>query len=220
MPDSDSKNEPTFVVSDRRHFTSEGERRPDVPDAPESSGAHEPTASSLLVGEAPKPSPGQGGGKVGGKSQGATASAAGQAAGPGGAKKEAIPFPPAAPGAGASSTSAAAPSAAADAAPEPPSAEDWGPAGEEGEAAGPESVFSGFLESLYVSGMMQLGATMPGQIAQPQLDLEGARQTIEVLEALRLKTQGNLTPREARALEEILYELRMVFVQLTRKRAR
>jgi hypothetical protein len=44
-------------------------------------------------------------------------------------------------------------------------------------------------------------------------DREHIRQTIELLEALELKTRGNLTPEEVRLLEQLLFDLRMRFLQ-------
>lgn len=178
MPQSDA-NEPTFVVTDRRHFTPAGERRHDVPDAPE------PAAAAIELNPPPRPAPApEQAGKAGGRR-----------ADP--AKGNQIPFP----------APAAAPAPAS--VPEEPAAAASGPIG-----------FIGFLESLYASAMMQLGATAPGQLSRPEPDYEGARQTIEILGLLQQKTNGNLTAEEAQVLEEILYELRMVYVQLTRKRAR
>ena len=52
-----------------------------------------------------------------------------------------------------------------------------------------------FLASLYMTAMMQLGL-MRQQGGQPQVDIIGARQTIDTLSLLAEKTKGNLTPAE------------------------
>lgn len=44
-------------------------------------------------------------------------------------------------------------------------------------------------------------------------NLEAARFYIDLLEVLRQKTEGNLEPREADALEDVLYRLRLRYVQ-------
>lgn len=44
-------------------------------------------------------------------------------------------------------------------------------------------------------------------------NLEAARFYIDLLEVLRHKTEGNLDPREADALEDLLYRLRLRYVQ-------
>src|SRR3989442_863985 len=77
-----------------------------------------------------------------------------------------------------------------------------------------EITFERFLASLYMSGMLQLGL-MHEQGAPPQLDLIGARQTIDSLSLLSEKTKGNLTSVEQNFLQNALYELRMAYVEVT-----
>jgi hypothetical protein len=79
--------------------------------------------------------------------------------------------------------------------------------------------FERFLASLYMTGMLQLGL-MQEQGGQPQLDLIGARQTIDSLSLLSEKTKGNLTPKEQNFLQNALYELRMAYVEVTNAIAR
>jgi len=47
----------------------------------------------------------------------------------------------------------------------------------------------------------------------PQEDLEMARLHIDLLDVLRRKTIGNLTAQESQVLEDVLYQLRMRYVQ-------
>jgi hypothetical protein len=77
-----------------------------------------------------------------------------------------------------------------------------------------EITFERFLASLYMTGMLQLGL-MREQGAPPQLDLIGARQTIDSLSLLSEKTKGNLTSKEQDFLQNALYELRMAYVEVT-----
>jgi Domain of unknown function (DUF1844) len=77
-----------------------------------------------------------------------------------------------------------------------------------------EITFERFLASLYMTGMLQLGL-MQEQGGQPQLDLIGARQTIDTIALLADKTKGNLTSREENLLHNALYELRMAYVEVT-----
>jgi hypothetical protein len=77
-----------------------------------------------------------------------------------------------------------------------------------------EITFERFLASLYMTGMLQLGL-MREQGAPPQLDLIGARQTIDSLSLLSEKTKGNLTSKEQNFLQNALYELRMAYVEVT-----
>ena len=77
-----------------------------------------------------------------------------------------------------------------------------------------EITFERFLASLYMTGMMQLGL-MHEQGGQPQLDIIGARQTIDTLGMLSEKTKNNLTPKEQNFLQNALYELRMAYIEVT-----
>jgi hypothetical protein len=77
-----------------------------------------------------------------------------------------------------------------------------------------EVSFERFLASLYMTGMLQLGL-MHEQGMPPQVDLIGARQTIDTLGLLSEKTKGNLTSKEQNFLQNALYELRMAYVEVT-----
>ena len=82
-----------------------------------------------------------------------------------------------------------------------------------------EITFERFLASLYMTAMLQLGL-MRQQGGQPQVDIIGARQTIDTLSLISEKTKGNLTPAEANFLQNSLYELRMAYVEVTNALAR
>lgn len=83
----------------------------------------------------------------------------------------------------------------------------------------PAMSFDQLVQSVYLTAMMQLGgATTEGQ--QPQVDLMGARQSIDMLGVLGEKTKGNLTSEESRLLESALFELRMAFLEITQALAR
>ncbi|HJT70171.1 MAG TPA: DUF1844 domain-containing protein [Terriglobales bacterium] len=77
-----------------------------------------------------------------------------------------------------------------------------------------EMTFERFLASLYMTGMLQLGL-MHEQGMPPQVDLIGARQTIDTLGLLGDKTKNNLTPKEQSFLQNALYEMRMAYVEVT-----
>ena len=83
---------------------------------------------------------------------------------------------------------------------------------------GPVS-FEHLVQSMYMTAMMALGAgTQPGE--KPRIDLMGARQTIDLLGVLGEKTKGNLVADEQRLLESALFELRMMFLEITNAIAR
>jgi hypothetical protein len=83
----------------------------------------------------------------------------------------------------------------------------------------PAMSFEQLVQSIYMTAMMQLGAaTHEGQ--QPQVDILGARQSIDMLGVLAEKTKGNLSPEESRLLDSALFELRMAFLEITQALAR
>ncbi len=77
-----------------------------------------------------------------------------------------------------------------------------------------EVSFDKFIASLYMTALMQLGLAAP-QGAKPEVDLIGARQTIDTLSMLQEKTKGNLTPAEENMMQNCLYELRMAYLEVT-----
>jgi Domain of unknown function (DUF1844) len=74
--------------------------------------------------------------------------------------------------------------------------------------------FEHVIQSFYVSAMLAMGAgTEPGQKAR--VDILGARQSIDMLALLQEKTKGNLTQKEEATLQNVLFELRMMFLEIT-----
>ena len=83
----------------------------------------------------------------------------------------------------------------------------------------PAMSFDQLVQSVYITAIMQLGGTTrEGQ--QPQVDIIGARQSIDMLAVLQEKTKGNLTPAESQLLESALFELRLAFLEITQAIAR
>jgi len=79
-----------------------------------------------------------------------------------------------------------------------------------------ELSFTAFVVSLASTAAIHLGDLpdpVSGQAAE--VNLEGANQMIEILSLLDQKTRGNLTAEERQLLEQVLYELRMRFVQVS-----
>jgi hypothetical protein len=80
--------------------------------------------------------------------------------------------------------------------------------------AQPPITFEHLVQQFYVSAMIQMGAgAQDGQ--RPRVDILGARTTIDLLGVLAEKTKGNLTEGEDRALQTVLFETRMAFLELT-----
>jgi hypothetical protein len=80
--------------------------------------------------------------------------------------------------------------------------------------AEPQLTFTAFVLSLASSAAIHFGDLpdpISGDKAEP--NLEGASQMIEILALLEQKTRGNLTAEERQLLEQVLYELRLRFVE-------
>jgi hypothetical protein len=78
----------------------------------------------------------------------------------------------------------------------------------------PEMNFERVVESFYMSALIQMGAVRQ-EGEPPAVDIIGARQTIDSLTILQEKTKGNLTEREQTLLQNVLFELRMAWIELT-----
>jgi hypothetical protein len=85
----------------------------------------------------------------------------------------------------------------------------------EGSAVG----FDMLVSYLSTTAMFQLGLLEgPGGERIPP-DMPNARRTIDLLEVLQEKTRGNLTQREAKLLDDVLYDLRLSFVEIEKRLA-
>jgi hypothetical protein len=187
------KNLP-FVVTDRRKFNADGQPREgaDLTPAPEPAPAPEPTPAPNLV-EMPAP-----------------------AAEPEATAAEAHPqdegFPPA-PTAEQMEQSERAFQATAD------RLDTAIRAANPGADHPPPLTFESLVQSVYMQAVLQLGGgTQAGE--QPQIDLLGARQSIDMLGILAEKTRGNLSRPEEILLSSALFELRLAFLEMTQALAR
>ena len=139
-----NKAKPGIKVTDRRHFTPDGQRRAEVEDEPDTS----------------------------------------------------VPAP-----AGTAVPHGAAPEAASE------------PEFERRPLDEPEGVdFTMLINAMAQPALLYLGEIPHPETGQPTLDLEGARIQIDLLDLLRVKCRGNLTPQEQNLLESVLYQLRMRYV--------
>jgi len=76
--------------------------------------------------------------------------------------------------------------------------------------------FTAFVVSLASSAAIHFGDLVdPMTGEKADVNLEGAAQMIGILELLEEKTRGNLTAEERQVLEQVLYELRMRFVEVS-----
>ncbi|MBD3306878.1 DUF1844 domain-containing protein [candidate division KSB3 bacterium] len=70
------------------------------------------------------------------------------------------------------------------------------------------------LFSLYTHAQISLGIVPDPVTQQQQKELSHAKYNIDLLGVLQDKTQGNLTQEEAQTLDQMLYELRMLYVEV------
>lgn len=77
--------------------------------------------------------------------------------------------------------------------------------------------FPTLVLSLTTTAMLQMGLVPDPATQKVGKNLAAARQTIDILEILHEKTQGNLKPDETRLLDQCLHDLKMSFVQSSQK---
>ena len=79
----------------------------------------------------------------------------------------------------------------------------------------PQLTFTAFIFSLASSAAIHFG-DLPDPVTGGPVEpnLEGAAQMIEILSLLEQKTRGNLTAEERSLLEQVLYELRLRYVEV------
>jgi hypothetical protein len=80
-----------------------------------------------------------------------------------------------------------------------------------------EISFAAFVLSLAHTAAVHLG-DIPDPVsgATGQANLQAAQQMVDILALLEQKTRGNLTAEERQLLEQILYELRMRYLEVSR----
>ncbi len=81
----------------------------------------------------------------------------------------------------------------------------------------PKMDFPTLVLSLTTTAMLQMGLVPDPATQKVEKNLPAARQTIDILEILKDKTQGNLQPDETRLLDRCLHDLKMSFVESSRR---
>jgi hypothetical protein len=74
----------------------------------------------------------------------------------------------------------------------------------------------GLFIMLASSALVNLGEAADPATGERVLDLEQAKEAIDLLALLRVKTDGNRTDQESHLLEEMLYDLQLRFVNAAR----
>jgi hypothetical protein len=73
--------------------------------------------------------------------------------------------------------------------------------------------FTGFVVSLATTAAVHFGDLADPATGARQTNLVAAGQMIDILAMLQEKTKGNLTPEETRLVDDLLYELRLRYVE-------
>lgn len=74
-------------------------------------------------------------------------------------------------------------------------------------------LFQGLVISLAAATMQHLGKTLSPVTNKIEKNLPAAQSTIDMLDMLSAKTQGNLAENEAKLLKSILAELKLNYVE-------
>jgi hypothetical protein len=189
-----------FVVTDRRRFGSEGEARPDAQVAEE-----EKPISAPPTAQIPPPAAKQPASPSAGQQPNQAAQTQVQPGSPETEQEEEMTPPPTAEEQHEQSEAYKASGKKID---------DMISAAGKGPQAPLEMSFERVIESFYMSALIQMGAIRQDN-EPPRVDIIGARQTIDSLAVLQDKTKGNLTDREKTLLQNVLFELRMAFIEIT-----
>jgi len=79
--------------------------------------------------------------------------------------------------------------------------------------------FTTFLLSIASAAYMGLGLVPSEPGKPPETNYDLAKQNIDLLEMIFEKTKGNRSPDEERLIEQLLFELRMRFIEATKKKS-
>ena len=90
-------------------------------------------------------------------------------------------------------------------------------ASKEGREIPQEPDFSFFITTLGLQASIALGEIPNPITKQKEENLNQAKFIIDTLSLLKEKTKGNLDPEEEKILDNLLYELRMLYVSKTAK---
>jgi hypothetical protein len=204
---ANSKHEETFKVIDRRHFTEEGNLRPEVVEMErreEEAAAREAAAKKAAAAANPPAKPAASTQPNPTTKSGANPAAANAASG----AKSAIADAEAAYGESGSSLVTPGSTTASE------SVE--GAAAEQNHSS---RSFQMLVDFLTRNAAAMLGGMADPRTGQPFVDLEGAREVIDMLDALREKTRGNLSKEDDQLLLEVLGSLKLTFMEISKAAA-
>ena len=77
--------------------------------------------------------------------------------------------------------------------------------------------FSSFLLSLSTQAFISLGEMKNPMTGEVKVNLDATKQVIDIICMLKERTKGNLEPSETKLLDNILYDLRLKYIEKTEK---
>lgn len=78
--------------------------------------------------------------------------------------------------------------------------------------------FTTFILSVSSAALMGLGITPRPGTDKKEVDLELAKQNIQLLELIKEKTKNNLSADEEKLLDSLLFETRMRFIEVQKSK--
>ena len=88
---------------------------------------------------------------------------------------------------------------------------------DDGATTGIDGYLFRLIATFEAAAMQQLGKIAHPVTGDVEVSLDGAKDSIEMLDMVRRKTDGNLNDDERRLLEHVLYQLRMNYVDVSRE---
>lgn len=82
----------------------------------------------------------------------------------------------------------------------------------------PDITFPTFVISLSTQALMHLGEVPDPTSGRVEKDVSVAKQMIDIIALLREKTRGNLDQGEDQLMEDVLFDLRMRYVEAVKKK--
>ncbi len=82
----------------------------------------------------------------------------------------------------------------------------------------PKPEFSGFITGLYTQTLLTMGLVEDPNSGEKKANLKEAQFLIDTIGMIETKTLGNLTDQEASYLKGVLNDLRIRYVEATRKK--
>jgi hypothetical protein len=87
----------------------------------------------------------------------------------------------------------------------------------DGTSTGIDGQFFRIVATFEAAAMQQLGKIASPLTGDVEIDLGGVRDSIDMLDMLRRKTEGNLNEDEKRLIDHVLYQLRMNFLEVSKE---